>query len=72
MATGKEPAWSLVGYWKIIIPTLITDVQVRFCSMSGEVVNGKVSSMRCLEEKHAIERRKMNKFYVNCGKQLII
>lgn len=48
------------------------DAQVRFYPMSGEVVNGKISSIRRLEEKHAVERRKMNKFYANCGEQLII
>lgn len=47
-------------------------VQVGFYPMSGEVVNGKISSIRCLEEKQAIERRKINKFYVDCGEQLII
>jgi hypothetical protein len=46
-------------------------VPVRFCPMCGEVVNGTISSMRCDEAEHATMRRKMNKYCVDCGEQLI-
>jgi hypothetical protein len=48
-----------------------TNVPVRFCSMCGELVNGRISSIGCNEEKHATTRRQMNKFCVDCGEQLI-
>ncbi len=47
------------------------NVPLRFCPKCGEVVNGNIPIAECNEEKHAIERRKMNKFCVDCGEQLI-
>lgn len=44
---------------------------VRFCPTCGEIVNEHIPNGKCSEEKHARERRKMNKYCVDCGEQLI-
>ncbi len=48
-----------------------TDAPVRFCPMCGEVVNKDIQLRRCTEEKHGKSRREMNKYCLDCGKQLI-
>ena len=47
------------------------NVQVRSCSMCGDVVNKNIPSKRCSEEEHAKSRRSRNKYCVDCGEQLI-
>ena len=47
------------------------DAPVRFCPACGEVVNGNVNIKKCSEEEHAIKRRNMNKYCVDCGTQLV-
>lgn len=47
------------------------DAPVRFCPMCGEVVNENIPPRRCTEGQHAESRREMNKYCVDCGKQLI-
>lgn len=46
------------------------NVQVRFCPMCGEVVNGRVTIKECDSEKHAKSRRERNRFCIDCGKNL--
>ena len=46
-------------------------IQVRFCSMCGEVVNENIPKRKCSEEEHALKRRAMSKYCVDCGEQLI-
>ena len=45
-------------------------IQVRFCSMCGEVVNENIPKKKCNEEGHAKKRRAMSKYCVDCGEQL--
>ena len=44
---------------------------VPFCPMCGEVVNEKTPLRKCSAEAHATERRKRNKYCMNCGEQPI-
>jgi hypothetical protein len=44
---------------------------VRFCSMCGEVVNERIPTQTCNEERHAETRAERSKYCVNCGEQLI-
>lgn len=43
------------------------NVQVRFCSMCGEVVNSRVLKKTCSDEKHVKSRRDRNRFCIDCG-----
>jgi hypothetical protein len=42
-------------------------VTVRFCPTCGEVVNERISSQGCRQEKHASMRRVRYAFCVDCG-----
>ena len=44
---------------------------VRFCPMCGEVVNEDIPIRKCKEKEHAISRREMKKYCVDCGELLI-
>jgi len=44
---------------------------VRFCPLCGEVVNGKIATQLCNEEKHDKARRTRNKYCIDCSEQLI-
>jgi hypothetical protein len=48
-----------------------TNVVVRFCTMCGKVVNQNVPKRKCTEAKHAVERRRQNRYCAHCGGQLI-
>lgn len=46
-------------------------VVVRFCSMCGEIVNGRIASRSCSEKTHADRRRSRNAHCVDCGTRLL-
>lgn len=46
------------------------NVQVRYCSMCGEVVNNQVIKKTCSSEKHAKSRKDRNCFCIDCGEKL--
>ena len=48
------------------------NVQVRFCSMCGKVVNSRVIKKTCSPEKHAKSRKDRNRFCIDCGANLTL
>lgn len=48
-----------------------SDAPVRFCPGCGEVVNVKVSTIRCATVRHDTQRRDRSVFCVDCGERLI-
>ena len=46
------------------------NVLVRFCSMCGEIVNGRVTVKNCSLEKHSRARRERSRYCTDCGKPL--
>jgi len=51
------------NHWRLNPP-------VRYCPICGEVVNEKISKVKCTEDKHARERLGRSKYCVDCGQQL--
>jgi len=46
------------------------NVLVRFCSMCGETVNGRLTKQPCSPEKHARARKERSRYCADCGKPL--
>ena len=46
------------------------NVQVRHCSMCGDVVNKNISKKYCVDGEHFRRRKERNRYCVDCGKLL--